>query len=145
MKLNLKLFALLFFLFAFQAFINIAKADDLMHTLSGKVTGCSTKHAVHVLIYEESGFKGMNHSQENIYKPSKSGDCKVAWSMEVSTGSYALASFEDKNDNGKLDFFFFIPKEPASFYQFNGMGAPKFEKMKIDVGANIDNIKIVLP
>ena len=145
MKLNLKLITLFLSLFVLQASINISKADDHMHTVSGTVTGCSTKNSVHVLIYEESGWKGMNHSQEKIYEPSKSGTCDVSWSMEVPSGPYALASFEDENGNGKLDFFFFIPKEPAGFYQFSGMGAPKFDKMKIDVDKDMINIEIALP
>ena len=139
-----KLLAIFLSVFVFS-FFNIANADDHLHKVSGMVTGCSSKHAVHVLIYEESGFKEMNHSQENIYNPDKGNDCIVNFSMEVQTGLYALASFEDKNANGELDFFFFIPKEPAGFYQFNGMGAPKFDKMKITVNGDIDNIEIVLP
>ena len=144
MKSKSILLAIFLSVFLFN-FFNIANADDHLHKVSGLVSGCSSKHAVHVLIYEESGFKEMNHSQENIYSPVKGSDCKVNFSMEVSTGQYALASFEDKNGNGKLDFFFFIPKEPAGFYQFNGMGAPKFDKMKIDVNGDIDNIEIILP
>ncbi len=144
MKSKSILLAIFLSVFVFN-FFNIANADDHLHKVSGKVIGCSSKHAVHVLIYEESGFKEMNHSQENIYNPAKGNDCIVNFSMEVPTGSYALASFEDKNGNGELDFFFFIPKEPAGFYQFNGMGAPKFDKMKIDVNDVIDNIEIVLP
>ena len=139
-----KLLAIFFSVFVFN-FFNIANADDHLHKVSGMVSGCSSKYAVHVLMYEESGFKEMNHSQENIYNPVKGSNCKVNFSMEVPTGQYALASFEDKNGNGKLDFFFFIPKEPAVFYQFNGMGAPKFDKMKIDINGDIDNIEIVLP
>ena len=145
MNSKLKIFTLLLTFFALQSFFNISKADGHMHTVSGTVTGCSTESAVHVLIYEESGFKGMNHSQENIYKASKTGTCEVTWSMQVPSGSYALASFEDKNGNGELDFFFFIPKEPAGFYQFSGMGATKFVKMKIDVKQDMDGIEIALP
>ena len=144
MKSKSILLAIFLSVFVFS-FFNIANADDHLHNVSGTVSGCSSKHAVHVLMYEESGFNEMNHSQENIYYPVKGSDCKVNFSMEVSTGQYALASFEDKNGNGKLDFFFFIPKEPAGFYQFNGMGAPKFDKMKIDINGDIDNIEIVLP
>ena len=146
MKLNLKLFTIFLALFALQGILNISKADDHLHTVSGSITGCSTKHSVHVLIYEESGFNnGMNHSQEIIIDPNKDGDCSVPFSFNKPTGSYALASFEDKNNNGKLDFFFFIPKEPAGLYKFSGMGAPKFEKMKIDVNGDINDIEIVLP
>jgi len=146
MKLNLKLFTIFLSLFALQGILNISKADDHLHTVSGYVTGCSSKHSVHVLIYEELGFNdGMNHSQETIIEPTKNGPCSVPFSFNKATGSYALASFEDKNNNGKLDFFFFIPKEPAGFYKFSGMGAPKFEKMKIDVNGDINDIEIVLP
>jgi uncharacterized protein (DUF2141 family) len=139
-----KLLAIFLSVFVFS-FFNIANADNHLHKVSGVVSGCSSKHAVHVLMYEESGFKEMNHSQENIYNLVKGNDCIVNFNMEVPKGQYALASFEDKNGNGKLDFFFFIPKEPAGFYQFNGMGAPKFDKMKIDINGDIDNIEIVLP
>ena len=146
MKLNLKLFTIFLALFALQGILNISKADDHLHTVSGSITGCSTKHSVHVMIYEESGFNdGMSHSQEAIIEPTKSDSCSVPFSFNKPTGSYALASFEDKNNNGKLDFFFFIPKEPAGFYKFSGMGAPKFENMKIDVNGDINDIEIVLP
>ena len=145
MKLNLKLFTIFLSLFTLQGILNISKADDHLHTVSGYVTGCSSKHSVHVLIYEELGFNdGMNHSQETIIEPTKNGPCSVPFSFNKATGSYALASFEDKNNNGKLDFFFFIPKEPAGFYKFSGMGAPKFENMKIDVNGDINDIEIVL-
>ena len=145
MKLNLKLFTIFLALFTLQGILNISKADDHLHTVSGSITGCSTKHSVHVMIYEESGFNdGMNHSQEAIIEPTKSDSCSVPFSFNKPTGSYALSSFEDKNNNGKLDFFFFIPKEPAGFYKFSGMGAPKFENMKIDVNGDINDIEIVL-
>ena len=132
-------------LISFSGF-NSALADDHLHAVSGSVSGCSNKHAVHILLYEETGFNdGMNHSQEIIINPDNSADCTVPFNFNKPTGSYALASFEDKNGNGKLDFFFFIPKEPAGFYKFSGMGAPKFEKMKIDVNGDINDIEIVLP
>jgi len=68
MKSKSILISLLLSFFLFSIF-NISKADDHLHTVSGSITGCSSKHAVHVLIYEESGFKGMNHSQENHLQP----------------------------------------------------------------------------
>ena len=92
MKSKSILLAVFLSVFVFS-FFNIANADDHLHKVSGTVTGCSSKHAVHVLIYEEAGFKGMNHSQENIYSPTKGGDCSIDFSMEVPTGPYALASF----------------------------------------------------
>ena len=50
MKLNYKLFTIFISLFALQGILNISKADDHLHTVSGTIIGCSTKHAVHVLI-----------------------------------------------------------------------------------------------
>jgi hypothetical protein len=81
MKSKSILLAVFLSVFVFS-FFNIANADDHLHKVSGTVTGCSSKHAVHVLIYEEAGFKGMNHSQENIYSPTKGADCSVDFSME---------------------------------------------------------------
>ena len=146
MKKTTKLFTLFLPLFLLQSIFNISKADNHLHSISGVITGCSSKNPVYVLMYEESGFNdGMNHSQENVYDPIKGEECNVAFNFKQPSGSYALASFEDKNGNGKLDFFFFIPKEPAGFYKFSGMGAPNFDKMKIEVNKDINNIEIVLP
>jgi len=130
---------------AMMFLIGATKANNEIYTLSGVVTGCSSKNPIHVLLYNEAVFKDMAHIQENIYQPDKSGECSVPYMLEVQKGSYVVAAFEDKNKNNKLDFFFFIPKEPSGFFQkFSGMSAPKFDKLKFDVDGNIVDANVEL-
>ena len=123
---------------------NIASADEELYTVSGFVTGCSSKHPIHVILYDETSFKDMTAIEESIYEPTGIEDCKVPFTLNTPKGSYTIAAFEDENNNKKLDFFFFIPKEPSGFFRkFSGMSAPKFEKLKFDVnsdfvGANVE-------
>ena len=123
---------------------NIASADEELYTVSGFVTGCSSKHPIHVILYDETSFKDMTAIEESIYEPTGIEDCKVPFTLNTPKGSYTIAAFEDENNNKKLDFFFFIPKEPSGFFRkFSGMSAPKFENIKFDidgdfVGANVE-------
>ena len=113
---------------------NSSYADEELYKVSGFVTGCSSKHSIHVSLYDENSFKDMTAIQESIYEPTGSKDCKVPFTLNMPKGSYTIAAFEDENNNKKLDFFFFIPKEPSGFFRtFSGMSAPKFEKLKFDV------------
>jgi len=113
---------------------NSSYADEELYKVSGFVTGCSSKHSIHVSLYDENSFKDMTAIQESIYEPAGSKDCKVPFTLNIPKGSYTIAAFEDENNNKKLDFFFFIPKEPSGFFRtFSGMSAPKFEKLKFDV------------
>ena len=130
---------------AMMFLIGATKANNEIYTLSGVVTGCSSKNPIHVLLYNEAVFKDMDHIQENVYQPDKSGECSVPYTLEVQKGSYVVAAFEDKNENNKLDFFFFIPKEPSGFFRkFSGMSAPKFDKLKFDVDGDIVNANVEL-
>ena len=123
---------------------NTVSADEKLYTVSGFVTGCSSKHPIHVILYDETSFKDMTAIEESIYEPTGSEDCKVPFTLNTPKGSYTIAAFEDENNNKKLDFFFFIPKEPSGFFRkFSGISAPKFEKLKFDVnsdfvGANVE-------
>ena len=127
-----------------QICFNSASADEELYTVSGFVTGCSSKHSIHVILYDEISFKDMTAIEESIYEPTGSEECKVPFTLNTPKGSYTIAAFEDENNNKKLDFFFFIPKEPSGFFRtFSGMSAPKFEKLKFDVdgdfvGANVE-------
>ena len=117
-----------------QVCFNSASADEELYTVSGFVTGCSSKHSIHVILYDEISFKDMTAIEESIYEPTGSEECKVPFTLNTPKGSYTIAAFEDENNNKKLDFFFFIPKEPSGFFRtFSGMSAPKFEKLKFDV------------
>ena len=120
-------------------------ANEDLYTVSGFVTGCSSKHSIHISLYDEASFKDMTAIQESIYEPTGSEECKVPFSLNAPKGSYTIAAFEDENNNKKLDFFFFIPKEPSGFFRkFSGMSAPKFEKLKFDVDGDFDDADVEL-
>ena len=120
-----------------QISFNSSYADEELYKVSGFVTGCSSKHSIHVSLYDENSFQDMTAIQESIYEPTESEECKVPFTLNIPKDSYTIAAFEDENNNKKLDFFFFIPKEPSGFFRaFSGMSAPKFEKLKFDVGGD---------
>jgi len=120
-----------------QIFFSSSYAEEELYTVSGFVTGCSSKHSIHVSLYDENSFEDMTAIQESIYEPTGNEECKVPFTLNTPKGSYTIAAFEDENNNNKLDFFFFIPKEPSGFFRaFSGMSAPKFEKLKFDVGGD---------
>jgi len=125
------------FIMTLQTCFNSSYAEEDLYTVSGFVTGCSSKHSIHVSLYDENSFQDMTAIQESIYEPTESEECKVPFTLNIPKGSYTIAAFEDENNNKKLDFFFFIPKEPSGFFRaFSGMSAPKFEKLKFDVGGD---------
>jgi uncharacterized protein (DUF2141 family) len=60
-------------------------------------------------------------------------------------GTYAVSSFYDKNDNGKLDTNFLgIPKEPTAMSNNakGSFGAPKFKDAKFIFSSKNNTIKI---
>jgi len=144
MKTNKQKLVIFLSIITLQVCFNSASADEELYTVSGFVTGCSSKHSIHVILYDEISFKDMTAIEESIYEPTGSEECKVPFTLNTPKGSYTIAAFEDENNNKKLDFFFFIPKEPSGFFRtFSGMSAPKFEKLKFDVnsdfvGANVE-------
>ena len=133
-KIQQKFLTILLSIFILQVYFNIANADEELHTVSGFVTGCSSKHSIHIILYDENSFKDWTAIKESIYEPTLSEECKMLFTLNVPKGSYTIAAFEDENNNKKLDTFFFVPTEPTGFFQkFSGMSAPKFENIKFDV------------
>ena len=60
-------------------------------------------------------------------------------------GTYAVSSFYDKNDNGKLDTNFLgIPKEPTAMSNNakGKLGPPKFKDAKFNISSTKNSIKI---
>lgn len=63
----------------------------------------------------------------------------------LKSGNYAISSFHDKNDNGKLDTNFIgIPKEPYAFSNNakGSFGPPKFRSAKFAIKSENKIIKI---
>lgn len=74
----------------------------------------------------------------------KDGKAKATFE-NLEKGIYAVSSFYDKNDNGKLDTNFFgIPKEPTGLSNNakGRFGPPKFRDAKFNISTSQTNIKI---
>jgi len=74
----------------------------------------------------------------------KDGKAKATFE-NLQKGIYAVSSFYDKNDNGKLDTNFFgIPKEPTGLSNNakGRFGPPKFRDAKFNISTSQTNIKI---
>ena len=114
-KIQQKFLTILLSIFILQVYFNIANADEELHTVSGFVTGCTSKHPIHIILYDENSFKDWTAIKESIYEPTPSEECKMPFTLNVPKGSYTIAAFEDENNNKKLDFFLFQRSRPAFF------------------------------
>ena len=64
---------------------------------------------------------------------------------DLKPGNYAISSFHDENDNGKLDTNFIgIPKESFAFSNNvkGSFGPPKFKAAKFTISSENESIKI---
>jgi uncharacterized protein (DUF2141 family) len=62
----------------------------------------------------------------------------------LTTGTYGIALIDDKNENGKMDYRFFIPCEGFGFsnYHFKGTRKPDFETFAFSFSEENMTIKI---
>ena len=76
-----------------QVCFNSASADEELYAVTGFVTGCSSKHSIHVILYNEASFKDMIPIEESIYEPTDGEECKVPFTLNTPKGSYTIAAF----------------------------------------------------
>jgi uncharacterized protein (DUF2141 family) len=65
------------------------------------------------------------------------------YELVIPYGEYAIATYQDENNNGILDTGWFgIPKEPVGMSNFSGKGFPpnNFDKLKIVVNNSTEEI-----
>ncbi len=109
-------------------------------TVSGKILGASGKHTVHVALWDASGFL-TKPVQELQLKP----QAGTAFQFKVTSGAWAISAYEDENENGKLDFGIFAPKEPSGFWRpFHGWHKPRFSEVSSTVSSDVSNADIEL-
>jgi uncharacterized protein (DUF2141 family) len=65
-------------------------------------------------------------------------DGKLTFSFSVNVGEFGIALLDDENENGKMDYSFFIPQEGFGFsnYFHSGLRMPTFENFKFVVTKN---------
>ncbi len=132
--------ALLSFLATSAVHIVAQAASQATVKLSGKIVGASGKHTVRVALWNASGFL-TKPVQEVQFR----GQASMAFQFNVAPGGWAISAYEDENENGKLDFGIFAPKEPSGFWRpFHGWHKPRFAEVSSTVSSDVSNADIEL-
>ena len=63
---------------------------------------------------------------------------KLTFSFSIDVGEFGIALLDDENENGEMDYSFFIPQEGFGFsnYFHSGLRMPTFENFKFMVTKN---------
>ena len=105
------------------------------------------KGAIYVQVFNATQhFPKPPYAFQTVIKPEGKTKVSVSFSNVVS-GDYAVAVYQDSNNNGKFDRNFIgIPKEPYALSQnfHPKMSAPTFEECKISVGPNKSQFNLEL-
>jgi uncharacterized protein (DUF2141 family) len=111
-----------------------ACAQQKTVTIAGKITGASGNHPVYIALWDSAGFLNKPVQQVRIEPHGK-----PSFQFHVPAGLWAISAYEDENDNGKLDFGLFAPKEPSGFWRpFHGWHKPRFNEVSSNVNADIN-------
>jgi uncharacterized protein (DUF2141 family) len=71
-------------------------------------------------------------------------DNRIRHNLDLSEGEYVITVYQDENNNGKLDSFFFRPREPVGITNYTGGIPGNFQKLKTAVNDNNKKISINL-
>ena len=129
---------LILLLWAGVCFGQVGPGDRATVELSGKVTGGSGKHTIHVAVWNEAGF--LAHPVEEVRI---APGAATEFHFDVKRGRWALSAYEDVNENAKLDMGLFGPKEPSGFWRpFHAWRKPRFDDVALEVERDTSGIEI---
>ncbi len=141
---------LIFFAFlCFSLFYTPCAEAGHSYKISGYIRGLSGEHKVYVSIYaNEVNFEEGLAFKNFIIRTDKIKEGKAEYFFIVPEGRYLIMTFEDKNDDGKLNYggFFNSPQEPYGYYKkFRPfLNAPSFYRLNFKLNKNIINANINL-
>jgi uncharacterized protein (DUF2141 family) len=69
---------------------------------------------------------------------------RITDEIDLPEGEYVVTVYQDENNNGKLDSFFFRPREPVGMTNYTGGIPGNFQKLKTIVNENNKRISIIL-
>jgi len=109
--------------------------------LSVEISGIKTDKGVIQLSVFRDNKTFADETPYRVYSFQKTGmtDGKITCNIpDLSTGTYGIALFDDKNENSKMDYRFFIPCEGFGFsnYCFKGSRKPDFESFAFPFSNN---------
>lgn len=128
-----------FLLLSFQLVINLSCQS--LHTLSIEVSNIqNTETRIFLGLYDtEASFKTKSMAIDSVVFIPKTNVSDI-FINNIPDGEYAIAIFQDINNNGKLDMGILkIPKEPigiSNFGEKNKVGIPTFNKAKIKINGD---------
>ena len=63
---------------------------------------------------------------------------------DLPAGQYAIASLDDENSNGKMDYRFLLPAEGCGFsnYRHKGIKKPRFDDFDFELTQNNSLIRV---
>ncbi len=134
MMYTLKIFAIIVFIFPIMAYAQDNKTVSIVVKVSGIQ---SDKGSIQVALFStEASFPNEKPYQAKKY-PLKASEKVVEIAFDnVPIGDYAVAVYQDKNDNDKLDTNFVgFPQEPYGFSNKHNpkLSAPKYQSAKVKV------------
>ncbi|MCG2811747.1 MAG: DUF2141 domain-containing protein [Candidatus Aminicenantes bacterium] len=117
----------------------------LVHSVSGEVSA-KGQGRIHLFLLTCEQFKADDESAalHLVVDPGSSGQAVPFHFAQVAPGEYGIRCYQDENNNGKLDFGTFGPKEPwgMSHNKRPFMRSPRFEEICFQVDADIDKLMI---
>jgi uncharacterized protein (DUF2141 family) len=69
---------------------------------------------------------------------------EIRYDIDLPEGEYVVTVYQDENNNGKLDSFFFRPREPVGMTNYTGGIPGNFQKLKTTVNESSKRINIDL-
>ena len=135
----------------FSLFIILIVSDYSYSQQSGQlilnVTEIRNKNGIlRIGIYKDnSTFQEEKPFLVKSFSKDKLIDGKLTFSFSIDVGEFGIALLDDENENGEMDYSFFIPQEGFGFsnYFHSGLRMPTFENFKFVVTKN-DSTKINL-
>jgi uncharacterized protein (DUF2141 family) len=58
---------------------------------------------------------------------------RITEEIDLPEGEYVVTVYQDENNNGKLDSFFFRPREPVGMTNYTGGIPGNFQKLKMKI------------
>jgi uncharacterized protein (DUF2141 family) len=117
-----------------------AETKDDRVTLSGRVSGASGGHTVHVALWDADGF--LREPKEDLRI---AAGADTSFRFRVRPGRWTVSAYEDKNENGELDMGMFGPKEPSGFWHpFKAWRKPRFDDVAVLVERDTADANVLL-
>jgi uncharacterized protein (DUF2141 family) len=69
---------------------------------------------------------------------------EIRYDVDLPEGEYVVTVYQDENNNGKLDSFFFRPREPVGMTNYTGGIPGNFQKLKTTINESSKIISIDL-